>query len=159
MKKLAILLAIFGLCVVFTSCNPFISKELRRKNKCNRKLERVIKKCPELLNVDTLIVNFDTTVITNEVRIDTLVQINFDTLLIREDKFHVKIVRINDTLRISGGCDSDTIFINKFIKVPYNVVKPVQLTLFEQILNILSRFWWWLIILFILYVAYRKLIK
>ena len=145
--------------LLITSCNPFITPELRHKNKCNRKLERVTRKCPELLTKDTLLVNFDTTIITNEVRVDTLVWSKLDTILVNKDRFHVKIVRINDTLRVSGGCDSDTIYINKVIRVPYDVVKPIKLTVFEQILNILSRFWWWLIILFVIYVAYRKLIK
>jgi len=44
----------FLLATLILSCNPFISKELRQKNRCNRKLERTIKKCPELLKTDTV---------------------------------------------------------------------------------------------------------
>ena len=50
MKNILILL----LALSFISCNPFISKELRRKNKANRKLERLTNKFPELLTQDTI---------------------------------------------------------------------------------------------------------
>ncbi len=44
----------FLLATLIISCNPFISKDLRQKNRCNRKLERTIKKCPDLLKTDTI---------------------------------------------------------------------------------------------------------
>lgn len=50
MKKILIII----LATLILSCNPFISKDLRQKNRCNRKLERTIKKCPELLKTDTV---------------------------------------------------------------------------------------------------------
>jgi hypothetical protein len=154
MKYLIIILAL-----LITSCNPFISKELRRKNKVNRKLEKFVKKFPEVLKKDTLIVNLDTTIVTNEVRVDTLVSTNFDTLEIIKDKFHLKLIKTTDTLIIDGGCDADTVYVNVIKKVPYNVVKPVQLTILDHISNWFSRFWWWLIIAFLLYIAYNKLLK
>lgn len=144
--------------LLLSSCNPFVNKDLRRKNKCNRKLERVTRKCPELLNKDTLIINLDTTIVTREVRVDTLVSTKFDTLEIIKDKFHLKLIKTTDTLIIEGGCDSDTIYVEKIVKVPYDVVKPVQLTVWEQTMNWLGNFWGWLVLLIVLYLAY-KIIK
>ena len=145
------------LLILFTSCNPFISKELRRKNKCNRKLERVTKRCPELLKKDTLIANFDTTIVTKEVRVDTLVSTKFDTLEIIKDKFHLKLIKTTDTLLIEGGCDADTIIVTQYVKVPYTKVEPIKLTPLEHLANWFSRFWWWLIIGLIIYLVYKKI--
>lgn len=145
------------LLILFTSCNPFISKELRRKNKCNRKLERVTKRCPELLKKDTLIANFDTTIVTKEVRVDTLVSTKFDTLEIIKDKFHLKLIKTTDTLLIEGGCDADTIIVTQYVKVPYTKVEQIKLTPLEHLANWFSRFWWWLIIGLIIYLVYKKI--
>lgn len=147
MKKLTLIL----LSILLISCNPFISKELRRKNKCNRKLDKVIRKCPELQKKDTTIAHFDTTIVINEVGIDTLVEIKFDTLELIKEKLRLKLIRTTDTLLISANCDADTIYIDKVIKVPYNKVEKLELTTFEKI----SQYWWLIvasvIILFILF--------
>lgn len=50
MYKILILLTI-----VLIACNPFISKDLRYKKKCNCKLENLTRKCPDLLKPDTII--------------------------------------------------------------------------------------------------------
>jgi hypothetical protein len=76
-------------CIFLASCNPFISKELRRKNKCNRKLQRVTTKCPELIQTDTF-----TRVVTFEVpklQIDSFIEIKPDTMWLSEIR--------NDTIR------------------------------------------------------------
>jgi len=153
-KIIVILLSIF-----LVGCNPFISKDLRRKNKCNRKLERVTKKCPELLKKDTLIANLDTTIVTNEVRVDTLVSTKHDTIEIIKDKFRVKIVNLIDTLLVEGGCDADTVVITKTVKVPYKVVTPVKLTILDHIANYFSKLWWLLLVVLAIYFVYKKLLN
>ena len=153
-KIIVILLSIF-----LVGCNPFISKDLRRKNKCNRKLERVTKKCPELLKKDTLIANLDTTIVTNEVRVDTLVSTKHDTIEIIKDKFRVKIVNLIDTLLVEGGCDADTVVITKTVKVPYKIVTPVKLTILDHIANYFSKLWWLLLVVLAIYFVYKKLLN
>jgi len=155
MRNIIVLIISFSL----LACNPFISKDLRKKNRANRKLAKVIKKYPELLNKDTTIVNFDTTIVTTDVKVDTVLSTNFDTLKIVRDKFHLKLIKTTDTLIIDGGCLSDTIYIDKEILVPIDVVKPVQLTIAEQVLNGLGRFWWWILIAIILIFATEILSK
>lgn len=158
MKNIIIIL----LSLFLFSCNPFISKDLRKKNRANRKLERLTRKFPELLQKDTILAKFDTTIITQDVRVDTIVSNNFDTLEIIKDRFHLKLIKSVDTLIIEGGCDSDTIYVDKVIRVPYDVVKPIKLTAFEQFMNMLGRFWWWGIIIVIGYIIYKivkKIIK
>ena len=153
-KIIVILLSIF-----LVGCNPFISKDLRIKNKCNRKLERVTKKCPKLLKKDTLIANLDTTIVTNEVRVDTLVSTKHDTIEIVKNKFRVKIVNLIDTLLVEGGCDADTVVITKTVKVPYKVVTPVKLTILDHIANYFSKLWWLLLVVLAIYFVYKKLLN
>jgi len=151
MKKYILILLAF----TFISCNPFISKDLRQKNRCNRKFERLAKKCPEIKSYDTTIVNFDTTIITNNVNFDTLIDVRFDTFEVVKDKFHLKMIRLTDTLLIDGGCDSDTIIIKEVIKVPFIKYKKIQLTPIEMVQNLASKFYGWVFLLLILYVLYK----
>ena len=148
MKYILIILSLLFL----TSCNPFISKDLRRKNRANRKLEKLVRKFPELKVKDTLITNFDTTIIIEPTKIDTLVSFNFDTLEVIKDKFHLKLIKTTDTLLIEGGCKSDTIYIDRDIVVPFESVKTVKLTIFEQIMTALSKFWWAFVLFIFLFI-------
>jgi len=165
------------------SCNPFINKDLRKKNRCNRKLERVLKKCPELIQTDTII---DTvTIDIPKVQIDSFITIKRDTSWLYEIK--------NDTIRqlvrekifeyfpfedtIAHYVDGYTfLFYNvngnigysvtkpperllKQIKTPVKIIKPIQLTIWEQVLNGFGRFWWWIVLAVVLFFAYRIFIK
>jgi hypothetical protein len=176
-------LIIIFLALLFTSCNPFISKDLRRKNKCNRKLERVIKKCPELLNNDTII---DTvSVIIPEVRIDSFIVIQKDSFeidslvnLIQDQdvrevvkEYITNYIPFKDT--ITQIIDGYTFLfyvegqnIRYEVKKPVEVfkienetivpvVKQIELTTLEKFLNFMGRFWWWFIIGLTLFIVLR----
>lgn len=41
-------------CIILQACNPFISPEVRQANRANRKLEKILKKYPQLLKTDTI---------------------------------------------------------------------------------------------------------
>lgn len=151
MKNLLIIL----LAIVFSSCNPFISKDLRRKNKCNRKLERVIRKCPELLKQDTAVILYDTIIITPSYKVDTVVSLQFDTITIIKDKLRLKLIRISDTLLVDAECIPDTIRIKQYIKVPCNTVSNIELSVWDKIMNGIGRFWWWIIAAIILFILYK----
>ena len=176
-------LIIIFLAVIFVSCNPFISKDLRRKNKCNRKLERVVKKCPELLQNDTII---DTvSILLPEVRIDSFIIIEKDSFEIDslvnliENKEVQEIIKeyitnyipFKDTIihKIEGFTflfyiygeniryevvkPLEVIKIETEVIVP--VVKPIELNVIEKILNFLSRFWWWFILALLCFIGYK----
>ena len=176
-------ISIILLICLLSSCNPFISKELRRKNKCNRKLERVVRKCPELLKTDTIkqVVEIEV----SKVQIDSFITIEHDTTWLNEIN--------NDTVRqlvrekifeyfpfkdtIAHYVDGYTfLFYNvngnigytvtkpperllKEIETPIEVIKPVQLTITEQIMNVLSKFFWWFVLLVISILAYKIIMK
>lgn len=76
-------------------------------------LQRAIKKGIQT-QLDTIVL-LDT-VITKEVFHDTTIITNpIDTITIYKDQWHVKIIRVNDTLQINGGCKADTLFIERII--------------------------------------------
>ena len=140
MKYILVILSLLFL----TSCNPFMNKDLRRKNRGNRKLERLIKRFPNLEKGDTLIASFDTIIITEPTKVDTFFSMDFDTLEIIKDKFHLKLIKTTDTLLIEGGCISDTIYIDREIKVPFERISKDKLTVIEEIITYFSRYWNWL---------------
>lgn len=172
MKKLLLIL----LSVFLISCNPFISKELRKKNKCNRKLEKLTEKCPELLQHDTLIVPFEVIVPKIEIKDSLIVEV--DTLeLIKyvpfdKIKYVVKAISL-DTLvldslyklkiSLSNGVFSYDIEIYQrtvkdSLNVPIKVVQTIKLTKFEKFLNWLNNMWHWLLWLLLaipFYLIYR----
>jgi len=147
MKKY-ILILIAGL--FLTSCNPFMTKDLRRKNRANRKLERLISKYPELKAKDTLVVKLDTVIITDSVVVSQAFSLKFDTVEIVKENFRLKLIKTTDTLIVEGGCMSDTIYVNKEIIVPFETIQKIELTPLE----ILSKFYKWVIGLFILFLAF-----
>jgi len=173
-KYLSLLVA--GLClVVSVGCNPFISKELRKKNRCNRKLERVIKKCPELLNTDTVLkvveieipkVEIDSFIIYNP---DTtwLVEIQNDTIreFVRQKVFEsfpfqdtikhtidgFTFLFYNDNGNIGYTVLKPKETRSKDVLIPIEVIKPIQLTLFEKFQNHIGKIIFWLVLLVMLF--------
>ena len=168
------------LIVIFTSCNPFISKELRRKNKINRKIERLTKRFPEALKTDTIekIVEVEVP----KIQIDSVIIIEPDTMWLSEIK--------NDTIRefvrskvVNAMPFKDTIvhiidnitfkfFPDAYGNIRYSVTKPpeviikeieierktvqkVKLSIFEQLLTYLGSWIWLGVILFVIWLLFR----
>lgn len=104
---------IFSLCLLAFSCNP------------ERRISRIIKKHPELLVKDTLVIQ-DTT-ITKGTIVDSLFYFPGDTVIIRDSILTIKYFYNKETQKhfIEGKVKPDTIY--KTIKVPYEkvVVKPL----------------------------------
>ena len=161
---------IITLAIIFTSCNPFISKDLRRKNKCNRKVERELNRhkkkvakiavnCPEIIKENIAVKVYDTTIITINSKIDTVVSFDFDTITLFKDKLRLKLIRTRDTLIIDGECLPDTIRIIERIEIPYSSNSKIKLNIFEKTMNAIKPFFWWILGLIALFVAYRVFIK
>lgn len=101
---------------------------------CERKLDKVLKKCPELLVNDTIKIR--DTIVINGVQKDTI--FNYlvkDTVIIREGGLTMKYFynTHDSTIYLSGKCDT--------IYIPYTKDIPVN-----QILNEDSKgFNWWMV--------------
>lgn len=64
------------------------------------------------------------TIYTDRVVADTIVVTKpQDTIVMEKERLRVRVVRINDTLRIEGECEADTIYRTTTIEVPVKVVE------------------------------------
>tara|TARA_R110001632_G_scaffold183114_5_gene303216 strand:- start:113 stop:598 length:486 start_codon:yes stop_codon:yes gene_type:complete len=146
-----------------------MTKELRKKNRVNKRFERFIKRNPELKKIDTVIIEIP------KVEIDTFVSLNFDTLKLDSIVYLIKDTTIRSIVRkyiTNEVYPNDTLkqFIDGFnfafwftdgnlnysvekpletIKKPVEVFKKVELTFIEQAQNLFTKFWRWFVLLLI----------
>ena len=115
-------------------------------------LKHAVKKNPMIVKADT--VRVSDTIYTKPISItDTFVTKQYDTIEIIKDKFHIQIVRRNDTIRVSGGCKSDTIVRTVEVPVQKIVYKEAKKSKpFEH----LSSAIWGLAAVLLLVVIYRS---
>jgi hypothetical protein len=79
------------------------------------------------------------TVVTQAVKLDTVVVLkpvlthSNDTIVLHKANYYTRIIRTHDTLQLSGGCNADTIYINKNVQVPVYISKDKPPTLFGNI--------------------------
>jgi hypothetical protein len=124
---------LFILLLLFSSCTP------------QRRLERLLKKHPELTNVDSVVIRDTIRIIVPKVRIDTVVNIEelWDTIYLEKDQLTVKVWRDRyNKVYIQGQCD--TVFVEKIIdrKVPVKIYEetPLWKKVFYWILAIIIAF-------------------
>ena len=154
------------------SCLP---KELRQKKRCNRKLERLVEKCPQLLQKDTI---HDTIhVVVPELLIKDSLFVKVDTMQLLEYvtkeqiRYVVRSISLDTTInhvdytlifRLSNGLFSHDITIkektiDKPIETIVDIVKPIELKWYEQLYIYFNGWFKWLIALIFLYLLYRFL--
>ena len=183
MKNILILL----LALSFLSCNPFISKELRRKNKANRKLERLTNKFPELLTQDTIYnmvaieavkVEIDSFIVVQKdtATIDSLVNLieNKETRKVIKEyitnyvPFKDTVIHLTDGFKVtfysSGGnihytIDKPAETLKKKVRTLVPKVSKVELTTYEKIVNGFKPFFWWFIFIVLLIIIYKTVIR
>ncbi len=166
--------------ILLYGCNPFANKELRKKDKCNRKFDQLILKCPDLKTTDSVLVPFE--VIVPKIEIKDSVWTKIDTLellkYITKDKIKYVVNSISiDTLvldslyklkiSLSNGVLSYNIeiyqrTIKDTVKAPINVIKPIDISYFDKCLLWLNNKWKWLIflilpIILIIYIFLHRL--
>ena len=176
-------LILIFLVVVLNGCNPFISKDLRRKNRCNKKLARVVRNCPELASkVDTFIIEVP------KLEIDSFIDLQIDTFKLDSIIYLIKDSVVQSVVRkyiTNEVYPKDTILhevdgfkfsfwfnngkLNYYVKrpeiiykKPVKVIAAIELTTFEKIANFVSGFFWpiiiFLIIIFLLYILKKAFI-
>ena len=80
---------------------------------------------------DTTTLIIRDTIRTETVKHDTSFVYQGDTVTITKDKLVIRYFRVNDTTYISGECKGDTVYLEKFIKIPSIQPKPHPF-----------KFWW-----------------
>jgi len=113
-----VLSVLITLCIVCIGCSP------------NKRLNRLIKRHPELIQIDTTIVH--DTLHTETIKADTVFKdttyfrLLRDTITVTNDRLTIKQYYHRDSIFIEGECLGDTII--REIPVPYETVKPVTET-------------------------------
>jgi hypothetical protein len=89
-----------------------------------RRLEKLLARHPELTARDTLLVR--DTLITPGVTADTSLLLDHlpDTVVIQKENLRLELVRLHDTLFVSGNCKSDTIIHT--LEVPVEKIRLVK---------------------------------
>ena len=104
---------IFGSVFILLSCSP------------QKRLSRLLKHHPELLQKDTVI--FRDTLIIPATKYDTVFNTNFDTIIIDKGRFNIEIIRHDSLIYLTHTTPNDTVFIEKKItvdKIIYTPEKP-----------------------------------
>ncbi len=90
-----------------------------------KRLERLIRKHPELVRVDS--VKIIDTVITRSVSIDTMQVMNtYDTFIVNRDRLTVQVIRHQDSIYVYGKCAGDTVVLER--KVPVRIIEVKEST-------------------------------
>ena len=108
-------LILLTLSFLLLSCSP------------QRKLHRLLKKYPELLQTDTIKIN--DSIFIPEIRVDTIFHYSTlkDTVIITKEKLKIKILEVNDTIYLDAEVKADTVVLVKEIPVEKLVyVEPVK---------------------------------
>ncbi len=133
----------FILILAFIACSP------------TKKLRRLLKKHPELLNIrDTATVIRVDTILINSITTDSTFHSSIDSFIIVKDKLRIVYRRIRDSIYIKGEYLGDTIIRIDTVRVAYNVAEVREPTYWEQV-----RGWIPLIIIICLIWLFRKALK
>lgn len=103
--------------IMLSSCST--TKEIRQANRSSKKLDKLVERFPELMQRDTI---RDTILFTvPETRFDTVV-LKADTIEVNKDRWRVRIITKTDSVYVSGGCDTVTVYVP--IQIPVERIQP-----------------------------------
>jgi hypothetical protein len=134
MKRLIYIIALITLVI---SCTP------------QRRLERLLRKYPELTSIDSITIHDTIRVIVPEVHLDTVVTLQqlYDTVYLEQEQLKVKVwMDRYNKVYIQGKCD--TVYIDKIVtrKIPIRIYEKTPL--WKKIIN------WIFVFLLIITVGY-----
>ena len=112
-SKFALKICLTGFFCLLVSCSP------------GWHIRRAIRKNPMIVKTDTLKVR-DTFYTPAVYVTDTFVTEQYDTIEIIKDKLQIKIIKSNDTIRVTGACKSDTIVRTVSVPVERVVYKEAK---------------------------------
>lgn len=142
-QRILLIWLLFAAMVVFSACTP------------QQRLNRLVKKHPELVKVDTI--KFTDTTFTIAHYSDTIVSLlasRTDTIVLTKNNIITKVFTHRDSIFISSTALPDTII--KTISVPYEYVKPQPTGLIDTIIETRLFKVFWLIFTVILILLVLK---
>lgn len=131
----------FVFILIFFACSPI------------KRHQRLVRKYPFVHTVDSVKLIDTIRLTTNQVQTDTVVHESFlfDTIILTKDNLTVKVLKIRDSIYISGKCD--TIFINKVIERTI----PVKYYKEKNKINLTLLIWLIILVLVIIFYVLNKL--
>ncbi len=118
-----------------------------------KKLNRLIKRHPELLQTDTI--SFSDTIIRRGILVDTATSIHFDTFIVEKENLRLELRIVHDTLYVEAEVKEDTAVVEH--KIPYNPVVVKELTFWEKYGVFIWIIIFLLLIIVVLYLIHRLL--
>ena len=117
------------------------------KKICKKRIRKYVKNYPSLMKKDTVVVVDTFELITKEVKFDTIIQHDVDSVEVVKEKLRIKYIKKDNIVYLSGECEADTIYkiVNKEIEVPVIDVEK------ESLSDSLGDVFWVLIIFGTLY--------
>lgn len=127
--------------ILLISCTP------------QRRLERLLRKHPELTSIDSITIHDTIRVIVPEVHLDTVVTLQqlYDTVYLEQEQLKVKVwMDRYNKVYIQGKCD--TVYIDKIVtrKIPIRIYEKTPL--WKKIINWIFVF---LLIITVIYTIYK----
>lgn len=119
--------------------------------KAQKRINNILDRNPDLKIADTIKIHDTITI--PEVKMDTVMMLDLDTVVIEKDNLRIKTVRINDSIFIEGKCLTDTVFLEK--KIPIEKVIYLEDTPWTDFKKFVRNWWRWLIGLIVVFIAYR----
>ena len=116
-----------------------------------KKLNKLIKKYPELLRTDTI--SFSDTIIRKGIVVREHTPIKFDTFIVEKENLRIELIRVHDTLFVKGEVKIDTFVVER--KIPYQVAVVKELTFWEKYGTFIWILVFLLLIIVILYLIRR----
>ncbi len=110
--------------------------------------QRLVERFPYVHRNDTTFVKTVDTFFVKKITKDTFFSVNFDTVFISKDRLKVKLIRVNDTIRVNAECSGDTVYVTKY--------QPVIRT-YSEVSK--KRFPWWLVILALILLVLSQVAK
>ena len=158
--------------LLLVACNPFVSKQTRKDNRCNKKFEKLLNECPQLK--DTVFVDVPFEVIVPKIEIKDSLTVRIDTVELlkyitkEQIRYIIKTISIDTSyvdslyrLQISlynGVLSFDVEIaertIKDVVKAPVQVVKPVKISLFNQFLLKFGKYWTIFVLIILAIISY-----
>ncbi len=135
MKYILIILSI----LLLNACNPLLlltktkeeRQEIKDKKKAQKLIKRAIKRDPDILVPDTVLVR--DTVIYEGVTADTVFSVHMDSVTLQKEKLIIRYRRIGDTIYLDGACEGDTVYTEKIVLTEKIKYEKKALTMWEEI--------------------------
>jgi hypothetical protein len=107
--------------------------------------QRLVERYPYVHTSEITTVHDTFEVIVQQVKVDTVTSVNFDTVIIERDRMRVQLIRVRDSIFVDAECKSDTITVTRTIEVPTYASEKPRSNWFGKLISLA-----WIVFFFVL---------